>query len=479
MALLTILYGLLAVGLSIYAAYFLWLSLLPAAAAGAPPIPPSSPLPLVTVQLPIYNEKHVAARVIASACALDYPRDRLEVQVLDDSTDDTSELIKCSVEMWREKGVAIELLRRASRDSYKAGALAHGLTQAKGELIAVFDADFVPEPGWLRHAVAHFCQAGAARLGLLQTRWRHLNGDDCALTRAQAAMLDDYAHQQAQRAGGGLLPVFNGSAGLWRRDCIREAGGWSGQTLAEDLELSYRAHLLGWTFAYDAAARVAAELPAQMASFKQQQYRWAKGPLQATRLLAGPLLRAPIAWRKKADALLFLTSNAIHLLLVLFLLLKLPLLLWPSAFAARLDALLAIGIAGLCAPGVYGWLRGERPPPGELILQCGIALTGARGFLAGLLGPLGGEFQRTPKLGAASSQSPDPSRLDRSVLGELALLGVALLCVALAIRHAQWFALPILLLYVLGFGWVSAREIGDALRVPPQAVSSARGNRRG
>lgn len=468
MALLTILYGLLTVGLSIYAAYFLWLSLQPLAAAGAPPIPPGSPLPSVTVQLPIYNEKHVAARVIAAVCALDYPGDLLEVQVLDDSTDDTSELINCCVEMWRKKGRDIQLLRRASRQGYKAGALAHGLAQAKGEFVAIFDADFVPEPAWLRHAVAHFCQAGAERLGLVQTRWRHLNDDASRLTRAQAAILDDYAHQQALRAGGGLMPFFNGSAGLWRRDCIMDAGGWSGQTLSEDLDLSYRAHLKGWTVAYDASRLVAAELPARMAAFKRQQYRWAKGPLQATRLLAVPLLRAPIAWRKKADALLFLTGNAIHLLLVLFLLLKLPLLLWPNGFAARLDALLAIGIAGLCAPGVYGWLRGERPAPVELILQCGIALTGARGFLAGLWGPLGGEFQRTPKVGVARGPLPDESGFDLSVLGELALLCVALLCVALAVRHSQWFTVPVLLLFVLGFGWVSVLEIGEALRVPAQ-----------
>lgn len=462
MALLTILYGLVVLGFSIYAVYFLWLSLLPTSSPLDPTNATNAELPHVTVQLPIYNEKHVAARVISAACALDYPLDRLQIQVLDDSTDDTLEIVAQCVASWRQEGRNVEQVRRLSRDGYKAGALEHGLAYATGEFVAIFDADFVPEPGWLRHTVAHFCRDDSARLGLVQTRWRHLNGNESALTRAQETILDDFALQQAARTGGGLMPVFNGSAGLWRRDCITEAGGWSGRTLSEDLDLSYRAHLAGWTAVYDSTVLVAAEIPARMSSFKQQQYRWAKGSLQATRLLIVRLLRAPLSWRKKADAVLFLTGNVVHLLLVLILLLKLPLLIWPTSAAIRLDMLLTLGVVGMVAPGLYGWAKGQRSAPFDAVLQCGIAPTGSRGVLAGFWGPLGGEFQRTPKAGSGGLVAPDKRTFDFTLLGELALLGVAVAGLALALLRAQWFALPILVLHALGLAWVCALQIGEA-----------------
>lgn len=466
MALLTLAYALVVAVFLIYAGYFLWLSLLPVPVvpAGACEHDPRAPWPTVTVQLPIYNEGQVAARVISAACALEYPREALDIQVLDDSTDDTSEIIRRCVQSFQDQGVRIERLHRASREGYKAGNLAHGLSRARGELVAIFDADFVPEPGWLKSLVGRFEEEGAARLGFVQTRWRHLNGDASALTRAQASILDDDAQNQAQRAGSGLMSIFHGSAGLWRKDCITDAGGWSGRTLSEDLELSYRAQLAGWNAAYEATILVAAELPASMADYRRQQLRWAKGPTQVMRLLAGSLLRAPISWRKKADALLFLTSNVAHLLLVLLLLLKLPLLLKPTAVTALLDMLLALGIVGLCAPNLVGWLKGQRAAPLELLLQCGIALTGTRGVLAGLLGPPGGEFQRTPKGSAAGRAAAYGAGFDASVLGELVLLGVALYSVTLAVRKSQWFALPLLFTFVLGLGWVSAQLLWDALQ---------------
>jgi cellulose synthase/poly-beta-1,6-N-acetylglucosamine synthase-like glycosyltransferase len=466
MSILTIAYAITLVGLAIYAVHALWLRLsgvrLPSASR-RDPSPGSAPWPTVTVALPIYNEPEVAVRVIDAACALDYPPDQIDIQVLDDSTDHTRQLIAHSVSAWQARGINIEHLRRSSRHEYKAGNMAFGVAQARGQLIAVFDSDFVPVPAWLRHTTAHFGN-DTPRLGVVQTRWDHLNAALSALTRAQALILDDYADQQLLRYERGLLPVFTGSAGLWKRECIIDAGGWSGRTLSDDLDLSYRAQLAGWQVRFDPTVLASAEVPAQIASYKRQQYRWAKGTLQAARILAGPLLRGPLTWRQKVDALLFLTSNTIHLLLVLLLLCQFLVLIWPAPWSFGLELIQALLIVGLCLPTLLDWWRGRRSGPIDLLLQCGIAPVGAAGVLAGLLGPPGGEYHHTPKTGASQPGATRASSLDWTTLGEFGLLAIAVAGSIIAVWRGEWLALPILVLYVIALGWINALELGQTLQ---------------
>jgi hypothetical protein len=251
---------------------------------------PTHSTPPVTVQLPVYQERHVVERLIDAAAAFDWPRERLQIQVLDDSNDETTALAGARVEHYRRQGLDIQLVRRPDRKGYKAGALAVGMTRAWGEFIAIFDADFVPPPDFLRRTIPPFLSQPA--LGLVQARWAHLNADYSLLTRAQSLALDGhFVVEQTARNRSGLLMNFNGTAGVWRRACIEASGGWSGDTISEDLDLSYRAQLGGWDCLYLPQVCAPAELPPQLAAFKRQQFRWAKGSIQCLRKLWRPILR--------------------------------------------------------------------------------------------------------------------------------------------------------------------------------------------
>ncbi|HNH49119.1 MAG TPA: glycosyltransferase, partial [Myxococcota bacterium] len=240
-------------------------------------------LPLVTVQVPLYNERDVAPRLVEAVVALNWPPDRLQIQILDDSTDDTLVGCEAALRLARQKGVAVEVLRRSRREGYKAGALQAGLASARGELIAIFDADFVPAPDFLQRMVPSFADPA---VGMVQARWGHLNEPASALTRAQALMLDGhFVVEHTARFRAGLWFHFNGTAGLWRRRCVEAAGGWSADTLTEDLDLSYRAQLAGWKFVYRVEEVVPAELPDSLSAFCTQQSRWARGSMQTLRKL--------------------------------------------------------------------------------------------------------------------------------------------------------------------------------------------------
>ncbi len=438
-------------------------------------------LPLVTVQLPIYNEKYVVTRLIDAVCALQYPLDKLEIQVLDDSTDDTCEIAERRINYWRRRGRMIEHVRRPDRKEYKAGALAYGLDYAKGEFVAIFDADFIPNRDWLMRTVVHFCQPNSDNLGLVQTRWEHLNEDFSSLTRAQAVMLDGhFGLEQPGRSKNNLFLNFNGTAGLWRKTCIYDAGGWSGDSLCEDLDLSYRAQLKDWEIRYDETITAPAELPAQMTSFKQQQFRWAKGSMQVARLRVADIFKSDKKWYQKVGAFFHLTGYAIHPLMVLALLLNLPLLYyrWPNQFADYHTLLGWIGFAGAAAPIMYGvsqwnlyggqWHRRYRWFPLVLLLGTGVALNNGRAVLEGLFGKRGGEFRRTPKFGQNGSwQGRTYSALkDTTAFGEIMLSAYALLCCTVAVLTEQWFALPFLSIYLLGFGWVGFLSIQQSAPPP-------------
>ena len=298
-----VLYGVCVLLLSLYGAnslVLIWLFLRHRDDSGAEPLAPET-WPHVTVQLPIYNELHIVERLLTAAARLDYPGDRLEIQVLDDSTDETRRVASQTVARLRAQGTDIVHIVRPNRAGYKAGALAAGLDQAKGELIAMFDADFDPPAVFLRNVVPHFADSA---VGCVQTRWGHLNRDYSPFTRAQALGVDGhFVVEQTARSRSGMFVNFNGSAGVWRRRCIDDAGGWQGDTLTEDLDLSYRAQLRGWRIAYLPDVIVPAELPAQISGFKRQQARWAQGSIQTALKLVGPLLRSKPALDRQGGGL--------------------------------------------------------------------------------------------------------------------------------------------------------------------------------
>ncbi len=319
---------------------------------GVPPIPSDTApnLPRVTVQLPLYNEAFVADRLIDAVARLDYPRERLDVQVLDDSTDDTSAVVARSVARWQAAGLRISHVHRGNREGYKAGALQHGLAQSDAPLVAIFDADFVPDADFLTRAVAGF---DAPDVGLVQARWGHLNPDYSLLTRVQAMGLDaHFALEQRVRDDAGLMLNFNGTAGVWRRACIDAAGGWSHDTLTEDLDLSYRAQLGGWRLRYVDPIEVPAELPVDMSALRQQQFRWTKGAAETARKLVGPLLRSDATGRRKAYGLLHLTAHIVFPFVLGALLLH-PVVTWarwagmgPGPVYFGLMSLGLVGFAG-------------------------------------------------------------------------------------------------------------------------------------
>jgi cellulose synthase/poly-beta-1,6-N-acetylglucosamine synthase-like glycosyltransferase len=420
--------------------------------------------PRVTVQLPVYNEVLVIDRLIDAAVRLDWPRDRLQIQVLDDSTDETTGIARARVDRYRAAGFDIELVRRPDRSGFKAGALHEGLKRATGELVAIFDADFVPGPDWLRRTVPYFLSR--PRLGMLQTRWSHLNRDYSVLTRAQALALDGhFAVEQTARQRAGLLLSFNGTAGIWRRDCIVRTGGWQSDTLCEDLDLSFRAQLSGWQCLYLPDVTAPAEIPPQLAALKRQQFRWAKGSIQCLLKLARPVSTSGLPLAVRGLALVHLGAYLVHPLLVLSLLITLPLMLTPNAAHVSLGV---IGVLSLAPPLMYAlaqlavhpdrWLRHYASLPVLMLLGTGIALNNARGVVEALLG-VTSVFQRTPKFrieGHTGRWRDNQYTLpvDGIVLGELALAVYALVAVVVAWQHgyAQW--IPFLMLYVGGFGYV-------------------------
>lgn len=438
---------------------------------GVPPAAPPPPdpwwrsgeEPCVLVQLPVRDEPAVVVeRLLDAVAALDWPADRLTVQLLDDSSEEAAATGAAAVERARRRGLAVAHVRRGTRAGYKAGALAHGLKLDDAPFVAVFDADFVPAPDFLRRLLPRFEEP---RVGLVQARWEHLDRERDALARAQAVLLD--AHQRVEHAwrqARGRFLNFNGTAGLWRRSCIESAGGWSHLTLTEDLDLSLRAQLAGWRFVYDDAVAVPSELPATLAAFRAQQHRWTKGGVQTARHLLPSLWRSPQPLAVKLEATAQLTAVACYPAL-LSLLLALP-AAWTVPSHAPLGAALALHglvlalgtlpVAWFLARGQ--WAGGRRGPRVAvdvalaMLLSAGLAwhLTGA--VLEGLRGP-SGEFVRTPKTGGRVWRAP--ARVRRLQPAE-ALLATA--CTVLAATQAvsgQALAAPFLLALAVGFAWVA------------------------
>ena len=395
--------------LAVYAAHRVVLVVRAARRRPSPPQALPDTLPIVTVQLPIYNERAVAVRVIAAAAALDWPRDRLELQVLDDSTDDCRALCAAEVAAWRGRGVDVVHLHRTDRVGWKAGALEAGRAVARGSLHAVFDADFVPPPDFLRRTVAPFTDPA---VGMVQARWDHLNRSASLLTELQALLLDGhFAVEQRGRAAIGACFNFNGTAGVWRASAIAAAGGWHADTLTEDLDLSYRAALAGWRFVYADDVTAPAELPADVLAFKSQQFRWAKGSIECARKLARPAARARWPWRHRLEALFHLTHNLPYLITLIVLVAGGAALAagggpsWAAPIhvvSAALTALVLGAFVWVSQPGRR--LAALARVPSLIALTAGLSVSQSRAIVLGLVGRVT-PFVRTPKSGTLEQPS--------------------------------------------------------------------------
>ena len=436
-----------------------------------------SEVPIVTVQLPIYNERAVALRLITTVAALDWPADRLEIQVLDDSDDDTAEIIAPELNRLRREGLRISHLRRGHRVGYKAGALAHGLNLAGGEFIAVFDADNLPRPDFLTRLMGYFKERES---GLVQARWSFLNRNQSLLCRAQALFLDaHFLVEQSARSRGGLFMNFNGTAGIWRRKAIEDAGGWQSDTLTEDLDLSYRAQLAGWKMRLAEDVDVPTELPAAIRSFKTQQYRWARGAVETGRKVLPQVFASSLPWRVKVAALFHLTHKTVSLALPLLAILLIPALYvrLEGGMAKLLLIDLPIFLAGTGSMSIfyglaYKRIGGERSWKNSLILpvltSLGVALAvnNSRALAAAFFGE-GNTFVRTPKTGSSARQIfpiPDGYRIsfDRTVFLEMALAGYSLIALGWAAALDLYFSLPFLATFAFGYLYFTFLSIKES-----------------
>lgn len=412
--------------------------------------------PHVAIQLPLFNEPAVAGRLIDAVAALEYSG-RMEIQVLDDSTDGTAAIVAERVEAARARGVEIRHLRRSDRTGYKAGALAAGMRQTAAELFVVFDADFVPERGVLIPLVRPFTDAA---VGMVQARWGHLNREQSALTRVQALYLDaHFAVESAARYRDGRFFNFNGTAGAWRREAIDDAGGWSASTLTEDLDLSYRAQLAGWTFIFLPELEIAGELPATVSGFQMQQHRWARGSIQTCRKNLGKVLAAPVSWKTKLEAVFHLTGNCSYLVTLLLALLLVPSLEIRYRTHWIAFAFIDLILFAICTWSLVEFCRegqrqiGRTMPWRALLctLPIGIAfsVSNAQAVIEGAI-LSGGEFRRTFKQGSSKPRAEKPRRIP--VPEMLLVLFFAFFAVQSGFS-GRWVPLFFLLMCLSGYGY--------------------------
>lgn len=443
--------------------------------------------PIVTVQLPIYNEFYVVERLIESIVQLEYPKEKLQIQILDDSTDECKEKAKTLAEHFKRKGYWIEYIWRENNVGYKAGALDNGLKYAKGEFIAIFDSDFVPDPLFLKKTLGYFEDP---KIGMVQTRWGHLNQDYNILTKAQSFGIDGhFTIEQVARNGSGLWMNFNGTAGIWRRDCILDAGGWENDTLTEDFDLSYRAELRGWKFKYLKDVVCKSEIPPTMNAYKSQQFRWCKGSIQTAIKLLGRIFWNPkLPWKIKAEAITHLINYSVHPLMVVNILLTAPLLLleyWAGWDFYSLPVSVLGVIAIILSTGSIGpllfyavsqkelypdWKKRLKFLPMMAIIGTGVAVVNTRAWLEAMLGIPSG-FRRTPKLRIESKEDRMEDRkkyhlnIDMHVVFEIILGSYAIFCILLCFLTRKYFVLPFLFLYTVSFYFVAFRSIWDGLRL--------------
>jgi len=427
-------------------------------------------LPGVTIQLPIFNEMYVVKRLIDSVVEIDYPRELLDIQVLDDSLDETCDIARACVEQHAAAGVNIRYIHRKNRKGFKAGALDEGLKTAKGEYILIFDADFIPRPGILKDTVHYFSDE---KIGMVQVRWGHINRDYSLLTQIQSIFLDGhFVVEHTARNRFGCFFNFNGTAGIWRRTCIEAAGGWQHDTLTEDLDLSYRAQLAGWKFIFLPHICAPAELPVEMNSFKTQQHRWAKGSIQTGKKLLPRILKSNLPFRVKLEATLHLVNNTAYLLMVCLSILVFPAMIIRCQQGWKSVVLLDIPLFFIATMSVSlfyitsqreihrDWLARTRYIPFLMSLGIGLSINNAKAVMEALLNHET-VFQRTPKY--AIEKAGDKNWKWMKYRGQKSLIPVIELLLGIYFTVALYFtfvyelyaSLPFILLFQIGFIYIA------------------------
>ncbi|MFN3871367.1 MAG: glycosyltransferase [Ignavibacterium sp.] len=430
----------------------------------------------VTIQLPLYNELYVAERLIKATCEIEYPKDKLEIQVLDDSTDETTEIVAKIVEQKQAEGFNIVHIRRGSREGFKAGALKYGLERAKGEFVAIFDADFIPHKDFLKKTLSFFTDE---KVGLVQTRWEHLNGDYSILTKAQALALDGhFVIEQTVRNKAGFFINFNGTGGIWRKSCIEDAGNWHADTLTEDLDLSYRAQLKGWRFVFLKDFTSPAELPSEINALKSQQFRWTKGAVETAKKILPLVWKSDIPLRVKLQSTFHLTNNLVFPFILLAAILNVPLIfIKNSGSHEAYFAIMSIFVLAFISSFLFymyaqkdirtDWRKKIVLFPLFMAGSMGFAVNNSRAVIEGLLNRKS-EFVRTPKFKLESEKDSWMGKkyLTRkvgfSVIVEAILAVYCLIGVLSSIYFMELAAIPFQLLFFLGFAFVSITSIKHA-----------------
>ena len=454
------------------------------------PGPPLNPLPVVTIQRPLYNEMYVADRLIDAVCRIEYPRELLEVQVLDDSTDETCSIAELAVRRFATQGVDIKYYHRPDRPGFKAGALEAGLKVARGEFIAIFDADFIPTPDFLTRLMPHF---SAANIGMVQARWGHINQDYSLLTKIQSILLDGhFVLEHGSRNRSGRFFNFNGTAGVWRRVAIDEAGGWQHDTLTEDLDLSYRAQLRGWRFVYVPDVVAPAEVPVEMNAFKSQQHRWAKGSIQTCRKLLPTILRARIPLGVKIEAFFHLTANFNYPLMCVLSILMFPSMVirynmgWyemllidiPLFFAATFSF---CNFYTVCQREIHkDWRARIKYVPFLMSVGIGLCVNNTRAVFEALLNTQT-DFARTPKYRIEGDADEWVGKKYRQSVAWQPLIELALglyftATVFYALANQIFGTLPFLVLFQIGFLYTGLLSLvqqyaGDSVLLNTQVAS--------
>ena len=445
-----------------------------------PAPPPPREWPRVTIQLPIFNERYVIERLVEAVSRFDYPPELLDVQVLDDSTDETREIARACVERHAAQGMPIVYIHRTNREGFKAGALENGLTTAKGEFIAIFDADFLPEPDFLRRTIPYFLNPdGGGQIGMVQTRWTYLNTDYSLLTNVETILLDGhFVVEHGARSRRGTFFNFNGTAGVWRRKAIDDAGGWEHDTLTEDTDLSYRSQLKGWRFLYLPQIECASELPVDMNGFKAQQARWAKGLMQTAKKILPKVWKSPAPWHIKAEAFFHLTANISYPLMVLLSTMLLPVMIvrFQQGWFQMLLIDLPLFLASTCSISSFylvsqrelrpkTWRRTFLYLPFVMATGIGISVRNAQAVLEAIVGKKS-EFARTPKFRIEGKKDSFVKKSYKNKAGWMpyaeVLLGLYFaLTVVYAILNENYATVPFLLLFVWGYLYTGLMSLGQ------------------
>jgi cellulose synthase/poly-beta-1,6-N-acetylglucosamine synthase-like glycosyltransferase len=460
------------------------------------PPPEIKKWPRVTVQLPIFNERYVIERLVEAIARFDYPRDLLDVQVLDDSTDETQQVARACVERFAAQGLSISYIHRSNRAGFKAGALENGLTTARGEFVAIFDADFLPSPDFLRLSIPYFQDP---KIGMVQARWTYLNRDYSLLTQVETILLDGhFVVEHGARSRRGTFFNFNGTAGVWRRETIGDAGGWQHDTLTEDTDLSYRAQLKGWRFLYLSDIECASELPIDMNGFKTQQARWAKGLMQTAKKILPQVMKSDAPLHVKAEAFFHLTANVSYPLMILLSTMLLPAMIvrFYQGWMQMLVIDLPLFLASSCSISSFylvaqkelrpkTWWRTFLYMPFVMATGIGISVRNAQGVMEALIGKKT-EFARTPKYKIEGKSGSFLKKSYRNKAGWIPYAEVFLgfyfiLTVLYAVLNETYATVPFLLLFVWGYLYTGVMSLGQTyfanlrlgMELPPSEMHAA------